>query len=263
MDENTHRVLAYLEALNRHGVTPTRAQLDAFAEQPQRHISRHNGITAWASLSEMVIGQVVDKEKYSTFLTRVGWIDEGSAVKLTALGRALLKGLNSPALDDSISDLFEIVLNPDNPFAYAQALQALGSSSAAMLVEPYFRLEQLIAIAELENIDQVLMSPKVAQKDRSLVANGLAALPASRPLQVRFVDDLHDRYLIPHVEDPVLMLGASLGGVGKKVSTLTALGAVASQALREAHESLWRDATPIEPARVASDARLAGPSNGN
>lgn len=258
MDENTHRVLAYLEALNRHGVRPSRAQLDAFAELPHRSISRRNGLAALPSLREMMIGEVVAKEKYSSFLVRVGWIDESSGVGLTALGRALLKGLNSPALDDSFSDVFEIVLNPDNPFAYAQALQALSSTSAAMLVEPYFRLEQLVAIAELDNIDRVLMSPKVNQKDRNLVATGLAALPSDRRLQIRFVDDLHDRYLIPHVDDPVLMLGASLGGVGKKVSTLTTLGSVASQALREAHEALWRDATPINPTAVAAGSGPAG-----
>lgn len=262
VDENTHRVLAYLEALNRHGVKPSRAQLDSFAEQPQRRVTRSSGIASLGSIRDMVVGEVVDKEKYSTFLARVGWVDGESGVVLTALGRALLKGLNSPALDESASDLFEIVLNPENPFAYAQALQGLGSTGPALLVEPYFRLDQLMAISELENIDRVLMSPKVNAQDRNLLATGLAALPESRSLLVRFVDDLHDRYLIPHGDEAVLMLGSSLGGVGKKVSTLTTLGAVASQALREAHESLWQDGTPIEPTRVASDAPVEESSNG-
>lgn len=263
VDENTHRALAYLEALNRQGVKPSRAQLDSFAEQPQRRVSRRNGIADFASLRDRVVGEVVEKESYSSFLARVGWIDGEPGVGLTAMGRALLKGLNSPALDESTSDLFEIVLNPENPFAYAQALQGLGSTGPAMLVEPYFRLDQLMAIAELENIDRVLMSPKVSQQDRNLVATGLAALPANHPLQIRVVDDLHDRYLIPHVDEAVLMLGSSLGGVGKKVSTLTTLGVVASQALREAHESLWQTATSIEPVTAAYDSRVDRPSTGN
>lgn len=43
------------------------------------------------------------------------------------------------------------------------------------------------------------------------------------------------------------MLGASLGGIGKKVSTVTTLGDVASNALRLAHEEFWARATPVVP----------------
>ena len=48
------------------------------------------------------------------------------------------------------------------------------------------------------------------------------------------------------------MLGTSLGGIGKKVSTMTTLGEVATRALRAAHETLWASAEVIEPKQQSS-----------
>jgi hypothetical protein len=116
-----------------------------------------------------------------------------------------------------------------------------------LLVEPYFRLQQLMDVAPFDNIVRVLVGSKLSQRDYELIATGLASL--ERTIEVRKAADLHDRYLIPAVEGSVMMLGASLGGIGKKVSTMTTLGPVASQALRDAHEAIWSDAEPIEPKR--------------
>jgi len=263
VDQHTHRVLAYVDALNRHGVKPLAQVVDAFAESPERRfetVSRWDAVvrsqTAWAIFET----KTVPKETFCVFLERLHWITGcPDAVELTVNARALLKALNAPTLDESTADLFEIVLNPENPFAYAQALGALGSAPRALLIEPYFRLDQLMDIAELDNIDRVLVGPDLKPREYDLLATGLAGLeahPEGRELEVRKATALHDRYLIPRDEGAVLMLGISLGGIGKKVSTLTTLGEEASMALRATYESIWAEAEPIEPKKPGASGAM-------
>jgi hypothetical protein len=198
-------------------------------------------------------------EPYSNYLIRTGLALDLGGMFVTDEGRALLKALNVPALDESAGDVFEIVLRADNPFAYAQALEALSRhGDDCMLVEPYFRLEQLMDIAELDNITRVLTGPRGKRQEREVLAVGLAGLPEHRELEVRVATSLHDRYLIPK-NGAALMLGASLGGIGKKVSTLTTLGEVASTALAHAHESIWAEAERLEP-RSAVKASTEAPN---
>lgn len=251
VDEATHRVLAYVQALNRHGVRPHRTVVDEFGEAPERRFSQRSNMAAFDLRSQLTAiwsMQRVAEETFCQFLTRLGWIqDEEGGVALTVVGRALLKSLNAPAIEESTAYVFEIVLDPKNPFAYAQALSGLSSVTDALLVEPYFRLEQLMDVAELENVNRVLVGSNLKATEYDLLATGLAALPEGRTLEIRKAAELHDRYLIPAAEGHVIMLGASLGGIGRKVSTMTTLGELASQALRDAHEGIWNSGARIEP----------------
>lgn len=251
VDKETHRVLAYVDALNRHGVRPSRQMVNEFAANPKQKYREDNvfGMSARAAIRTMFDVQKVVAETFCQYMARLSWINEEpvDAVELTAVGRALLQSLNSPVMTESAADVFEVVLSPDNPFAYAQALSGLSSVKQALLVEPYFRLEQLMDIAEFDNIVRVMVGSKLKRRDYELLATGLGSVPEGRSIEIRKAPDLHDRYLIPADDGHVVMLGASLGGIGKKVSTMTTLGEVASIALREAHEQLWRGAEVIEP----------------
>lgn len=261
MSEQTHRVLAYVDALNRHGVKPSPRWVDQFAEEPKRRVAMVGGLSSIATVwSEMMSEREVPKETFTQYMTRLGWVAANDGqVELSRLGRALLKALNAPALEEAGTDVFEIVLDPKNPFAYAQALGGLMHAKDALLVEPYFRLDQLMDIAELDNITRVLVGSRLKPREYEVLATGLAALPANRRLEVRKAPELHDRYLIPADDGGVLMLGASLGGIGKKVSTMTTLGDVASRALRQAFEQIWRAAEIIERRERASQSVLLEP----
>lgn len=252
VDEDTHRVLAYVDALNRQGVKPHATSVDEFAERP----GRGHGLRGMATFARQLallqpglLNPMASGETFSQYLERHGWVRLGAndSVEVTTMGRALLRALNVPAIEADDSAVVEVVLDPSNPFAYAQALNSLTTADDALLVEPYFRLDQLQDIAELTNITRVLLGPGVKPKDRKILAVGLAALEPERSLEVRAADNLHDRYLIPASEGPVLMLGASLGGIGKKVSTITPIGPEASRALRVAHEEMWTSAKVVEP----------------
>ena len=262
VSEQTHRVLAYIGALNSHGAKPPHLLVDEFADEPDRKFTSF-GIYATMRSALSASAFMDDRkpsETFSTYLNRIGLATNTYDVELTKLGRALLKALNTPTVDDNTSDVIEIVLDPENPFAYAQALNAMSNTRQAMLVEPYFRLEQLMDIAEFDNITQVLVGPRLKAKDYELLATGLASLGSERHLEIRKAAELHDRYLIPtEPGEGVLMLGASLGGIGKKVSTLTTLGLVASQALRDAHESIWKGSEVIKPKEIVA---IEAPSKG-
>lgn len=249
VSEHVHRLLAYIAALNRNGVRPERQLIEEFAKRPERRSpTRRSSLTLIAEQMALVLGgvEVSEGETYCDYLARLGWIDDKQQVELTSVGRALLKALNTPVLEETTADVFEIVLEPEDPFAYAKALGALGGAKRSLLVEPYFRLQQLIDIEAFDNIERVLIGPGVSGSDLKVLAVGLAGLDEGRNLEVRRAKALHDRYLIPH-EGAVTMLGMSLGGIGKKVSTITTLGEVASIALRDAHEHLWREAEVVEP----------------
>lgn len=249
VSEHVHRVLAYIEALNRHGVRPAGKAVDEFAKRPlPRPSAKLNKLQILAqTMRDNAMGGVetIEGETFSEYLVRLSWVGGQDEVELTVVGRALLKALNAPVLDETATDVFEIVLDPENPFAYAQALEALSAAEHGLLVEPYFRLDQLIDIEKFENIERVLVGPGLKKRDLELLATGLAALPPDRPLEVRVAKALHDRYLIPRDEGRVTMLGMSLGGIGKKVSTITTLGEVASIALRDAHEAIWNDSATL------------------
>ena len=253
VDEHTHRVLAYVDALNRQGIQPDRYFVDEFGDQPDRHTRRNGGLaatTTYALLQANILGRIVPGESFTEYLARLGWVRlvAGDArIEITSLGRGLLRSLNTPNIDADANAVVEVVLDPKNPFAYAQAMNSLTTVQDALLVEPYFRIDQLQDVAELPNITRVLLGPGVKPAERKVLAFGLAALDADRRLEIRAAENLHDRYLIPAEEGTVLMLGASLGAIGKKVSTITPIGPEASQSLRATHEEIWTKAKTIEP----------------
>lgn len=258
VDQDTHRVLAYIDALNRHGVRPDQSMVNEFAANHGQRYRVTGGMSSYSeTLRETIAltlgGKRIPAESFCQYLARLSWIDDEptGAVQLTPVGRALLKSLNTPVMQESAADVFEVVLNPDNPFAYAQALGGLSSVKQALLVEPYFRLDQLMDIAEFDNIVRVMVGSNLKTRDYDLLATGLSALPDGRSIEIRKATNLHDRYLIPAIDGNVVMLGASLGGIGKRVSTMTTLGSVASVALRDAHEKIWFDGEIIVPKKRA------------
>ena len=262
VDEETHRVLAYVDALNRQGVTPRRSLVDEFGDAPERIMTRRGGLVAVAAIQAMAMsvnGTLAAGERYTAYLERLGWVvcSGSDAVTITQVGRGLLKALNAPSLEADSGSIVEVVLDPENPFAYTRAMNSLTTVEDALLVEPYFRVDQLEDVAQLSNITRVMLGPGVKPSERKVLAFGLAALDPGRSLEVRAATNLHDRYLVPRGGGTVLMLGASLGAIGKKVSTITPVGPEASEALRALHEELWNEATPIEPMYAEKAENLA------
>lgn len=259
--ESTHRLLAYVGALNQQGVNPHPSFVEEFATQPDRKSESAGGLNrSLELLKQTILFGPPSLESAVDHMYRLGWAHNDRGVALTVIGRALLKALNAPAIEDLNSDVFEFVLDKDNPFAYAQTIGALSNIEDGLLVDPYFRLEQLLDIAELDNVTRILIGTRLKKAEYEALSHALAAIGEQRAIEVRKAGDLHDRYLIPRTDGQALMLGCSIGGIGKKVSTLTTLSTLSTRALRDAHETIWDDAEPVRPKGDNESAAQAAPS---
>lgn len=249
VNERTARVLQYLEALGRQGVHPSASDVNAFGTAPDpttiRTPSVVETLNALQAHWRYGLDERVEEETYSAYLLRLGWaVNSAAGMRLTKTGRAVVAFNNAPVLE-SAEDL-EVVLRPDDRFAYARLVHRMAQVPEAMLVEPYLRLDQYIEIAELENITRFMVGPRIGSGERASLARALrAADPNTRP-EFRVSTNLHDRYLLPKAEGHQgLMLGVSINGVGRTVTTLVALSETTTAALTAAFRDLWESAEPL------------------
>jgi hypothetical protein len=254
-DEETHRVLAYIGALNEHGEKPHHSLVEAYADQPHRRTKRTGRNETFQALTAIRLafeGREVSAETAVEYLHRLGWISmQDGGVELTSTGRALLQALHTAELESTDQAVLDVVLSANDPFAYARVLGQLAGSESALLVDPYLKLDQFLDVLDLENITRILIGPRLNAGVYRAMAAALNALPEGRTLAVRKTPDIHDRYLIPGDSQPALMLGTSLNGFGgRKLSTITTLGGLSSDALRSAHEEIWDRAEPVEPRQL-------------
>ncbi|MBW3085500.1 hypothetical protein KEM60_01700 [Austwickia sp. TVS 96-490-7B] len=251
VDELTHRVLAYVEALGRHGAPPSKTQVNAFGSSPDVRTRYVPGLTEGAkdNLQRLLAGHDEPAESFCSFLERLGWVYTAEdRVILSETGRALLKALNMPGDTDGVAHVLDVTVDADVPFTYELASPIFSSTHEAMLVEPHFRLEQLMDVIEYGQIRRVLMGPKVNTRDRHVLTTGLSSLEPGR-LEVRRANDLHDRYLIP-TDGGVIVLGASRGDGGRTLNTTTTLGELASYAVRQAYERAWAEAEVVHSGKA-------------
>jgi len=224
-----HRALAYLAALNKHGCFPTTPQFAAYASAP-------DPMDPLADLlARYPIGPA---ESMLDYLARVHWVSRNDGlVRITDLGAAVLAAL--AAGTTQAEGAVEVVLTADDPLALSHAVKQLAALGPALLVDPYFRLNQLALIVNYTEIDRVLMSDQVPREDRQSLKHALDTVPMSRRLEVRMAkkEQMHDRSVIPS-QGAVLSIGTSLNYVGQKFMVLAKLSDVAD-ALRRHCEELW------------------------
>lgn len=258
--DETHRALVYLAATARLGRPIPVETFDAYAEAPDPRPAQYKmtgGITASARMYEQMITSSIQgtrtliarAEKMSTYLSRVGWATiENETIAPTALGNAVLQALNTPVVDVSVEDPITVVIDPEDPLAYAKVFGLIASRDAGLIVDPYLALPEFYQVADLPAVTRVLTSDHDMKSKRPVIAQALAAI--ERDLEVGYVPlkRLHDRFFIPD-EGDVLVFGSSLNSIARRPGVVTPLADdTASGAIRSAYEQLWRDATLIKPA---------------
>lgn len=183
-------------------------------------------------------GQFV--ETMVEYCGRLGWVaSDGVQVTITPLGSALVRAL-TVAPDGEVD---ELVLDRDDPLALARVVGRIAALGPAMVVDPYLRVDQLLVLVGTQ-VTRLLVRAGNATDLAALKAT-LGAVPVDRTIELRAVpaSALHDRLVIP-IEGDVWMLGSSLNGVGRHLTTLVRLHDAAGQ-LRSAYEETWRSADPI------------------
>ena len=241
-----YRALRYIWLLNGQGYLPLTLEAEAYFEKPNRGLPqvRYPALDAIQSmLGGLTSGDV---EPVLRYLERLSWVemvarDDGERVRITPLGTAVCRAMEERR--NEADEETALVLDPEDPFAYARFTERLGQMTDVLLVDPYFRLQQLLELHQTHSIRRLLIGARLEPGDRTSISLALAALP--RIDEVRLSADIHDRFLIPQAGD-VLHLGASVNGIGRKISVLVPLRGSAAAKIRSTHESLWRKAAPLK-----------------
>lgn len=186
-------------------------------------------------------------ETWTEYLSRVGWISvSDDSVKLTTLGHAILSDLSAPKIETASDDSSEVILDPSDPFAYVKIIGALADIGEGLLVDPYFRFDQLETVVEHTQIKRILTSKKIGAPAISQLALALAVFEESQRPEVRVASELHDRFAISTGEK-VIAIGTSLNSVGRNLSIVVPLASVAGSAIRSSHEEIWAKARVLAP----------------
>ncbi|MET8897256.1 hypothetical protein [Streptomyces albogriseolus] len=245
--EAGHRLLAYISAATRRGATLTPEYLEAYAKSPFRRVQRRGSIVEMMDSFANFGGRTEYLETWTEYLSRVGWISvSDNSVKLTTLGHAILADLSAPKIETASDDSSEVILDPSDPFAYVKVIGALADIGEGLLVDPYFRFDQLQTVVEHTEIKRILTSKKIGAPAISQLALALAVFDESQRPEVRVASELHDRFAISTGEK-VIAIGTSLNSVGRNLSIVVPLASVAGSAIRSSHEELWVKSQVLAP----------------
>lgn len=242
MTSEAHRALAYISAARRYGVDVTAHDVDLFLRHRPRMPFAPPGL-------EVFVGQ----QDVLSWLLKVGWIvhAEDGCVRLTQLGEAMLN--HAEAKEQDAEEFEAVALDPDDHIAYARAVERIAGVGPAMLVDAYFHSEELLRVLQHTEVDRLLTSGRGKGKDGEARLSGLSTaldqLSVEPPFEVRRNDDIHDRFVIPD-SGPVLALGTSMGGIGRRFSVMVTLKPPTADQVREAMGAAWADADVVT--RVAA-----------
>lgn len=249
-----HRRLAYIEAVQLQGYTLNVREFHNFSVSP----SRRPGRTSWTAtrkltasiaqaFSRMPVEVIEEPESVLDYFRRVGWVDTppaasrtpGSPVRITDLGVAVLR--HTEAADTEGVSEMTVVLDPSDPFSYARVIGRIAALGEAMLVDPYFGLDQLSHIAFRTEISRVLTSYG-KESELAGLATALDTIDLDRDFDLRVVDrhEIHDRFVI--AGESVHFIGTSLSGIGKRPSVMGQLHGSTARAVASLHEQIWESA---------------------
>jgi hypothetical protein len=254
VSETAHRALTYVALVRRQGYRLTDKELEAFIRQPDRYGPTWD-ISGMAAVFDKLgaIVKTLPGETVAEWLVRLNWLAiDGNHVEITKLGSAVLRGADEQEIETELP--LRIVLDPEDPLSYAKLIGRIADVGDALLVDPFFGLDQLLVILQSTSVTRVLVGPKT--KTGTLAA-ALTSMTLPRNFTIRVSGEVHDRFIIPSA-GAVDALGTSLNGVGRKFTVMATLDPPVADAIRSKHEELWRAAKPVETTAVATVTQTSG-----
>lgn len=254
---HAHRALLYVERLDLVDVRPNVQQVEAIARNEGPRPARYGNAftTSLAQTMAAINYKVSDAEPVIDYLVRMGWLlaangTGDASVELTRLGRALLVSLRlqAPGQVQDYEGSSAIVLSPDNPFVYTDLTRAVAAAGAGLLIDPYFKADMLQWLLSATTISRLLVAKQAGEVPQlELALDALKDLPDVDRLEVRATSSeaLHDRCLV-HANGLIELLGTSVTGIGKHLSTITPLPAVAAATYQAHLDELWSSAKRVE-----------------
>lgn len=245
--DGQHRALAFIEACNGSGYSPSKSEVDLWLKEP---VPATAWTTMYSGLSSVLFGNLFQPRSDTLdHLVSLRWITGGPGLKLTELGRALFGAAERAAAVEGEADV--VVLDRQNPFSYARLIGHLAKVKEGLLVEPYSRIGQLMTILNSTSIAKVLISKqhKRSREDRAALAVALDSPSLPRSIEIRASSDpgLHDRLIVGE-DGEVWTLGASLNSVATASTVIVPVPQAGADALRQQAKKLWDEAEQVRTA---------------
>lgn len=257
VDEDTHLVFTYIDALVSGGHEPSAEEVEAYASAPRRRTERHLIVGDYfqALFSNLAFGGQVQREpaeKWVAYLGRLRWVDvRDSRIRLSRAGAALLKYLNIRLA--GLEDEIPLVVTPDDPLAYPKVIAQIATLENVMVVDPYVEASDLLLLAGEARVQRVLVSRKTGKKRLAALQAVHSRLAAEAAPEIRIAETLHDRFVVG--DGRLLTIGSSLNGVGRNLTVVTPLTGDAAAALRRYLEDEWQGAKPLQGLEEKSSPR--------
>lgn len=190
----------------------------------------------------------------ATYLVDVDWASETpEGLKITDKGRAILRLSGADEHEHAVNEpvVNDVALSPDDPLVYTVLTRRLAAAGEGMLVDPYFKAENLRWIVEATSLKRILISKKASAKERPIISVALGTLPNGQSVEVRATDDanLHDRRIIA-ADGSVQMIGTSINGIGRHETAMISPEPAIAKAYRDSSEQLWTNAEKVEPRQL-------------
>jgi hypothetical protein len=136
---------------------------------------------------------------------------------------------------------------------YSQMTRTIAAANEALLVDPYFKSDMLPWLHDGTRVTRLLMAKSQGTEVElvALMLHEMRETANAGRVEVRATEssELHDRVIVP-AEGSVLYLGTSITGIGRHLSTIVPLPAVAGNAIRSEVERLWGESEPVSPRPV-------------
>lgn len=256
--ENVARGLRYLDAMTAAGVGVPNDAFNAFVRQPAPRFSARYGFAELAdSMSHPLSYLDHNLLNPGEYFVKTGWayVDQTRALKISELGRALVRALGAPT--SAANEQADFVrIDPEDPVAYARVFSVIAGLDEVLIVDRYLTRDGLLDLAGVPSVARVLTGRR-----KELHTDGVVTVALRRMnLELRTIDDteLHDRWILPRNGDPS-MLGSSFNSIDVRPGVVVPLtNAAAAAAIRRDFEQLWERAVKVAPAPDATSETEAG-----
>lgn len=229
------RVLRYLRAV--HPESAALADLEYYAA-----LDKASPYYEFADLSYF-FGQNHVKR-----MIRYGWLRQSQrGVQLTKIGEKLadvLEGSDAPK--EFLPAPESLVLSPNDPLNYFQLSNLMKMQNVDIIVDPYFRVDNLTWLLQHTDVTRVITS--VSGADLEALRSAISQARALRSIEIRSLGKgkAHDR-VFTNPENKVWVMGASINGLGVHTTAVTPLSEEASQQFMLFVEQLWKEAEEVQP----------------
>ena len=273
--EGVLRALRYLDLLNRNGEYPTPTQVDNFAASSGPFGVEYTSpmfTNYFATIASVLPTKVRDAEPVSQYLSRMEWatgaevadVSNGfvarpeEGMKMTRLGVAFLAGARQEQAEQTDQEAVPrtVTLEPQDPLSQVELAQMTSNAGAGMLFDPYLKPEALHWLITSTEITRALIKTPDRGVGAYRVTLGYTLGSERVDLRATSSVEFHDRAIVG-ADGAVTIMGTSVNGVGRHLSSLTTLTPADGASLRARYESLFDAADRVEAVRMDGTVETA------